>query len=62
MDGKVSTAPRPNIYDAELKQRVLAFQRSRSLAPDGLVGEETLAELTLASREPGTPSLTRRGS
>ncbi len=62
VDGKVSTGPRLDVYDEALKQRVLAFQRSRSLAPDGLVGEETLAELTLASREPATPSLSRRGS
>jgi len=62
VDGKVSTGPRLDVYDAELKQRVLAFQRSRSLALDGLVGEETLVEITLASREPGTPSLSRRGS
>jgi general secretion pathway protein A len=60
IEGKPSTGGRPNLYDEELKQRVLAFQRSRSLFPDGLVGEETLVQLTLAAREPGTPSLSHR--
>ncbi len=60
LDGKASTGQRPDAYDEELKRRVLAFQRSRSLIPDGLVGQETLAELSLATREPGTPSLSRR--
>jgi general secretion pathway protein A len=43
LEGKGSRDPRHDVYDEELKQRVLAFQRSRSLDPDGLVGEETLA-------------------
>jgi general secretion pathway protein A len=60
LEGKVATGPRRDVYDEELRQRVLAFQRSWSLIPDGLVGEETLTQLTLASREPGTPSLSRR--
>ncbi len=60
LGGTVSKGPRLNVYDEDLKQRVLAFQGSRSLVPDGVVGEETLAELALASREPDTPSLSRR--
>ncbi|HSB69890.1 MAG TPA: AAA family ATPase [Candidatus Methylomirabilis sp.] len=60
IEGKPSKGGRPNLYDQELKQRVLAFQQSRSLVADGLVGEETLVQLTLAAREPGTPSLTHR--
>ncbi|HSB78423.1 MAG TPA: AAA family ATPase [Candidatus Methylomirabilis sp.] len=60
IEGKPSKGARSNLYDQELKQRVLAFQASRSLSPDGLVGAETLAQLTLAAREPGTPSLSRR--
>jgi general secretion pathway protein A len=59
-DGKPGEDPLPDLYDETLKERVQAFQRSRSLVPDGLVGEETLAQLTLAGRDPGTPSLSRR--
>jgi general secretion pathway protein A len=61
IEGKSPKGARSDLYDQELKQRVLAFQGSRSLLADGLVGEETLAQLTLAAREPGTPSLSRRG-
>ncbi len=60
LDGKPSTGQGPDVYDGELKRRILTFQRSRSLIPDGLVGQETLAELSLATREPGAPSLSRR--
>lgn len=60
IEGKPAKGPRSDLFDQELKQRVRAFQGSRSLVPDGLVGEETLMQLTLAAREPGTPSLSRR--
>ena len=60
MDGTETKVPRPEIYDQTLQQRVRNFQRSRSLVPDGVVGEETLAQLSLAMRDPGTPSLLRR--
>jgi general secretion pathway protein A len=49
-----------DVYDASLEQRVIAFQTSRALTPDGLVGDETLLHLTLATREPGVPSLSSR--
>jgi general secretion pathway protein A len=49
-----------DVYDAPLEQRVIAFQTSRALTPDGLVGDETLLHLTLATREPGVPSLSSR--
>jgi general secretion pathway protein A len=60
IDGGTQGGPRSDVYDQELEQRVLAFQRSRSLLPDGIVGEETLVQLTLATRESGTPSLSWR--
>jgi len=60
LEGHMGKVPDPDIYDEALKRRVLDFQRSRSLVPDGLVGGETLAQLTLAIRDPGTPSLSRR--
>lgn len=60
IEGKPRKSGRSDFFDEELGQRVLAFQGSRSLTQDGLVGEETLVQLTLAAREPGTPSLSRR--
>ena len=39
------------------KRRVMAFQRSQQLAPDGIVGEETLLRLSTVGREPTGPSL-----
>ncbi len=35
-----------DVYDEELTARVVAFQRSRALIPDGIAGEETLAHLS----------------
>lgn len=45
-------------YDGELQKRVAAFQRRRALPPDAIVGEETLAHLSLGSDR--HPSLTRQ--
>jgi len=60
LDGRTSKGPGPDVYDGPMEQRVVAFQRSRSLIPDGLVGDETLLHLTLATREPSVPSLSPR--
>lgn len=60
LEGKTSKGPGPDVYDAPMEQRVVSFQRSRSLIPDGLVGDETLLHLTLATREPSVPSLSPR--
>jgi peptidoglycan hydrolase-like protein with peptidoglycan-binding domain len=35
----------------------MAFQRSQQLAPDGIVGEETLLRLSIVGREGTGPSL-----
>jgi general secretion pathway protein A len=59
-EGKMSTGRLASVYDAEMERRVVTFQRSRFLLPDGLVGEETLLHLTVATRQPGVPSLTSR--
>ncbi len=40
--------PDPLSFDAELQQRVIAFQRSRGLNDDGIIGTQTLIELSLA--------------
>jgi general secretion pathway protein A len=59
LEGQKRKVPDPDVYDEALRRRVQDFQRSRSLIPDGLVGGETLAQLTLVIRDPGTPSLSR---
>jgi general secretion pathway protein A len=60
LEGKETKVSRPEIYDEALQQRIRDFQRSRSLVPDGVVGEETVVQLVLATRDPGTPSLSRQ--
>jgi general secretion pathway protein A len=62
LDGGTPPGGDPRLYDEDLKSRVVAFQEARMLAPDGLVGEETLAYLTLESRDPGVPTLGGDGS
>ncbi|HEY3067720.1 MAG TPA: AAA family ATPase [Methylomirabilota bacterium] len=59
-DGAPATAGDSELYDAALQARVVAFQRRRALTPDGIIGEETLAQLSVAAREPGVPSLSAR--
>ncbi len=57
MEGiKPSSAPF-GLFDKELEQRVIAFQRQQSLVPDGLVGSETLVRLTIALDGAEAPSL-----
>jgi general secretion pathway protein A len=60
VDGVADGAPDRSLYDSALTERVIGFQRSRVLEPDGLVGEETLAQLMVATPEPGVPRLSRR--
>jgi general secretion pathway protein A len=59
VDGVADDATDRRLYDSALKERVIGFQRSRALDPDGLVGEETLAQLMVAANEPGVPRLSR---
>jgi general secretion pathway protein A len=53
------TAERTTVYDDELKQRVVAFQRANGLTPDGIVGDETLVRLTAMATDARMPSLTK---
>jgi general secretion pathway protein A len=48
IDGHAAPAQERDVYDDGLRQRVIAFQASRSLIPDGIVGEETLTHLSAA--------------
>ena len=57
LEGRPPGSRPHDVYNEALKRRVQTFQRRWSLVPDGIVGEETLAQLTLAARDPRTPSL-----
>lgn len=59
IDGGPAASARQDVYDDGLRARVMAFQSSRSLTPDGLVGEETLAYLGGGGRNGRAPSLSR---
>jgi general secretion pathway protein A len=60
LEGKTSSPGDAELYDENLKQRVTAFQRNRSLVQDGRVGNETLVRIALALKESGTPSISHR--
>ncbi len=62
LDGKTSATAEPEVFDEGLRQRVIAFQKERSLPQDGVVGNVTLVRLTLAIMGPKAPSLSHRTS
>jgi len=62
LDGVPGGGPNRQVFDDHLRARVIAFQRSRSLMADGIVGEETLTHLSAAQRDPKVPRLRRAGS
>ncbi len=62
LDGVPGGGRDRQIFDDDLRARVIAFQRSRSLMADGIVGKETLTHLSAAQRDPKVPRLRRAGS
>ena len=50
------------VFDSELRDEVIAFQRSRRLQPDGIIGPRTLIHLNTAAGIQGTPLLLRAES
>jgi general secretion pathway protein A len=54
------TPTSPRVYDAQLAEGIMAFQRHHRLLPDGIAGAETLARLT-SLLNPGAPSLRASG-
>ncbi len=44
-------------FDRGLKDRVIAFQRSRKISVDGIAGPQTLIRLNTAARDPAVPYL-----
>ena len=59
LEKKAEPADISDLYDDDLQQRIMAFQRDHSLIRDGLVGSETLVRLTLAFEGQTAPSLSR---
>ncbi|MGB7931734.1 MAG: AAA family ATPase [Gammaproteobacteria bacterium] len=55
-------SPSPLYFDDVLSQHVLDFQRSNGLAPDGIVGKNTLIRLNSQSGNSGVPRLARTPS
>ena len=64
--GAIDGTPVPerdrDVFDDALRARIVAFQRSRALVPDGIVGEETFVHLSFAPGEPAMPRLAKVGS
>jgi general secretion pathway protein A len=61
LEGLPSNSPVSGVYDDSLEKRVKAFQRKKSLKPDGRIGSETLVQLVLALEGPHVPMLSPRG-
>ena len=57
IDGASSSASGSQLYDDELKRRVVTFQQSESLTPDGIAGEETVIRLAAVAQRGSGPSL-----
>jgi general secretion pathway protein A len=62
LEGAPPGARYRDVFDEDLRVRVIAFQRSHSLPADGIVGEETLTHLSTLQRDPSAPRLWRGGS
>jgi general secretion pathway protein A len=60
-DGQPISGRVRDAFDGELKDRVMGFQRSRSIDPDGIVGDETVLHLSMTGPEPGVPLLSAAG-
>jgi general secretion pathway protein A len=47
------------LYDDEVRERVVAFQREHGLTPDGIAGDETLARIAAMAPDARMPSLSK---
>jgi general secretion pathway protein A len=59
LEGKTPGLEAPDLYDDDLRKRVMSFQKERSLIQDGVVGSETLVRLALAVGEQKAPSISQ---
>jgi len=48
-----------SVFDEELKKRIIAFQTSRGITPDGRVGTHTMIHLNTIANPPDVPMLER---
>ena len=62
VDGAPVGGRHRDVFDEDLRSRVMAFQRARSLVADGIVGEETLLHLSAGARDQRIPRLSETGS
>jgi len=64
LDGKTvaETGKKKLEFDPNLKWRVMEFQRIRGLKVDGVVGRETMIDLSTAVNDRSTPLLSRQSS
>lgn len=58
-EGKTEISSPSKLFDEELRERVVLFQRSQSLLPDGRVGPETLLRLSLVMYRTPIPLLSQ---
>ncbi len=57
IDGSNGTPGDSTAFDGALQRRIMAFQRSRNILVDGVVGQETLIHLNTALGDPAIPLL-----
>ncbi len=57
ISGMPATNTASSVFDSMLKEKVIAFQRSRGLKPDGIVGARTMIHLITASGIKNIPVL-----
>ena len=48
-----------SVYDEELQRQIMAFQTSRGIKPDGIVGPYTMIHLNTVTNTPDVPMLER---
>jgi general secretion pathway protein A len=61
LQGRAPLAPPPVVYDESLVRQVRAFQSSRGLYPDGVLGPRTVIQINAATQA-DLPLLTRSGA
>ena len=62
INGTATVAADPMYFDQLLHDQTLAFQRSRGLVADGIVGKHTIIHLNSSSDRPGIPRLLAHSS
>ncbi len=58
-ENKSSSGAQSPVFDTQLTQRVVTFQRSHGIAADGIVGQKTLLKLNSVTAKPPVPLLSQ---